>query len=285
MSRDRKTAFVLAGGGSLGAIQVGMLLALAKHGVKPDLIVGSSVGAINAAYCAADSSVENVMRLANIWRRLQRRDVFPINLSSLANFIWRRDFLVSHSGIRQLVRAHLPYERLEQAKIPVHIVATDILSGQSVVLSDGAAEDAIVASTAIPGVFPPIRYKGTFLADGAVSSNTPVHVALQKGATRLVVLPTGYACANGSPPMGAIANALHALTLLIARQLAAELEAVPTHVECNVVPPICPFTGSPYDFSMTPEHIERGFVHTESWLHHGGLERPGVPGNVRPHAH
>ncbi|MFX9969593.1 patatin-like phospholipase family protein, partial [Acinetobacter baumannii] len=88
----------------------------------------------------------------------------------------------------------------------------------------GPTSEAIVASTAIPGAFSPIRYKNYYLADGAISSNTPVRVAVAKGARRLIVLPTGHACANDAPPVGAVANALHALTLLIARQLVNELE-------------------------------------------------------------
>ena len=85
----------------------------------------------------------------------------------------RRDFLISHDGIRKLVDDHLPYRNLQDAKLPVHIVTTDIISGDSVVLSAGSAAEAIIASTAIPGAFAPIRYKDYYLADGAISSNTP----------------------------------------------------------------------------------------------------------------
>lgn len=283
--RNGKTAFVFAGGGSLGAIQVGMLLALAKQGVKADFVVGSSVGAMNAAYYAADPSFESVEKLADIWRKIRRKDIFPITLATLASFVWRRDFLVRHEGIRKLIRTHLPYRRLEQAKIPVHVVTTDVLTGETVTLSDGSAEDAIVATTAIPGVFPPVRQGERFLSDGAVSSNTPVRIALSKGATNLVVLPTGYACANRGPPMGAIANALHALTLLIARQLAEELESVPAHIHCSVVPPLCPLSGSAYDFSMTDAHIARAFDHATEWIKSGGLDRSDIPDTVRPHRH
>lgn len=112
-----------------------------------------------------------------------------------------------------------------------------------------------------------------------------MRIAHAKGANRLIVLPTGYTCANRAPPMGAIANALHALTLLIARQLAAELDAVPGHIACNVVPPLCPFTGSPYDFSMTAQLIDRAFEHTDRWLDGGGMNCSQIPDNVRPHEH
>ena len=142
----------------------------------------------------------------------------------------------------------------------MHIVTTDIISGDSVVLSEGSTAEAIVASTAIPGAFSPIRYKDYYLADGAISSNTPIQVAVKKGARRLIILPTGHACATQAPPVGAVANALHALTLLIARQLVSELEALGPDIEYFVVPPLCPLVGSPYDFSRTADHIDRAIL-------------------------
>ena len=175
----------------------------------------------------------------------------------MLSFLWRRDFLISHDGIRKLIDDHIPYRNLQDAKLPVHIVTTDIISGDSVVLSEGSTSEAIVASTAIPGAFAPIRYKDYYLADGAISSNTPIQVAVQKGARRLIILPTGHACATQAPPVGAVANALHALTLLIARQLVSELESLDPDIEYFVVPPLCPLVGSPYDFSRTADHIER----------------------------
>ena len=114
-----------------------------------------------------------------------------------------------------------------------------------------------MASTSIPGAFSPIRYRDHYLADGAISSNTPIRVAVRKGAKRLIVLPTGHACADEDPPVGAVANALHALTLLIARQLVSELEGLGPDIEYFVVPPLCPLVGSPYDFSRTADHIDR----------------------------
>ena len=281
----RRTAFVLAGGGSFGAIQVGMLHALAKHGVAADMVVGSSDGAINGAYYAGDPTLKGILQLETIWRGLQRQDVFPLTWRTLAGFLWRRDFLISHDGIRKLIENNLPYRNLQDAMLPVHIVTTDIISGESVVLSEGSAAEAIVASTAIPGAFSPVAHERLYLADGAISSNTPVKVAVKKGATRLIVLPTGHACAADAPPIGAVANALHALTLLIARQLVNELESISPSIEYFVVPPLCPLVGSPYDFSRTAEHIERAIRSTDAWLMKGGLGQSRIPGELRPHAH
>lgn len=281
----RKTAFVLAGGGSFGAIQVGMLQSLAAHGVTADLVVGSSVGALNGAFYAGDPSVQGMARLADIWRGLRRHDVFPITWRAVLGFLWRRDFLISHQGVRRLIDDHIPYSRLEQAPLPVHVVTTDIITGDSVVFSEGPTSEAIVASTAIPGAFSPIHYKDYYLADGAISSNTPVRVAVAKGARRLIVLPTGHACANNAPPVGAVANALHALTLLIARQLVNELENLGPEIEYYVVPPLCPLVGSPYDFTRTADHIERAVRSTDAWLAQNGLEKREIPHELRPHDH
>ena len=280
-----KTALVFAGGGSFGAIQVGMMHALAAHGVSADMVVGSSVGALNGAYYAGDPSLRGVLQLETIWRGLQRHDVFPVTWRTLLGFLWRRDFLIPHDGIEKLIEDHLPYRDLREAKLPVHIVATDIVSGDAVVLSEGSAALAIVASTAIPGVFAPVRYKDLYLADGAISSNTPIKVAVAKGARRLIILPTGYACSTQAPPAGALANMLHALTLLIARQLVSELEDLAPDIEYFVVPPLCPLVGSPYDFSRTSDHIERAIASTDAWLAQGGLEKSGIPDEMRPHSH
>jgi NTE family protein len=268
-----KTAFVFAGGGSFGAIQVGMMHSLAAHGISADMVVGSSVGALNGAYYAGDPTFKGVQQLETIWRGLQRRDVFPITWRTLLGFVWRRDFLIPHDGIQKLIDDHLPYRNLQDAKLPLHIVTTDIVSGDSVVLSEGSAAQAIIASTAIPGAFAPVRYKDFYLADGAISSNT------------LIILPTGYACASHAPPIGAVANALHALTLLIARQLVSELEGLAPNIEYFVVPPLCPLVGSPYDFSRTSDHIERAIQSTDAWLARKGMEQGGIPDEMRPHTH
>jgi len=287
MSSDsqRKTAFVFAGGGSFGAIQVGMLHSLATHGIVADMVFGTSVGAINAAYYAGTPTLEGIRKLETIWRGLRRQDVFPISLRTLLGFIRRRDFLVSSDGLRNLIETHLPYRNLEDARIPIHVVATDILSAETVVLSRGSACEAILASAAIPAAFAPVHLQDLFLADGAISSNTPLRVAVTQGARRLIILPTGYACARQSPPIGAVANALHALTLLIARQLISELEGLEPSIDYYVLPPLCPLGGSPYDFSHTAELIERAIQSTDEWIDGGGLEVPRIHAQLGLHKH
>ena len=280
-----KTAFIFAGGGSFGAIHVGMLHSLASHGITADMVVGSSVGALNGAYYAGDPTIEGIQRLDAIWRGLRRNDVFPLTWRTMTRFLYRRDFLVASDALRQLVDRNLTYRNLEDAKIPVHVVATNILSGGTVVLSEGSAAQAVIASAAIPGAFAPVHFNDLYLADGAISSDTPVAVAVERGARRLIILPSGYACALDEPPVGAVATALHALTLLIARQLMNELQGLDSSIDYFVVPPLCPLTGSPYDFSQTSKLIERATMSTEAWLAGGGLDHPGVYAQLSTHRH
>lgn len=280
-----KTAFIFAGGGSFGAIQVGMLRALAARGITADMVFGSSVGALNCAYYAGRPNLDGIAELETIWRGLRRRDVFQVTWRTALGFMRRRDFFATADGLRRLIDDHLPYRNLEDAAIPVHIVATDILSAETVVLSGGPATDAILASAALPPAFPPVKRERLYLADGAITSNTPVKIAVAHGARRLIVLPTGYACALQEPPQGAIATALHALTLLIARQLISEIETLDPEVDYFILPPLCPLKGSPYDFSQTAELIERAADSTADWLAKGGLDHPRVHAQLGLHKH
>ena len=277
------TAFVLAGGGSFGAVQVGMLRELVANGVTPDLVVGSSAGAINGAYFAGSPHAEGVDRLERIWLGLRRREVFPVTLRSLAEFLLQRRPMLDPAGLRDLLAKHLPFERLEDAAVPLHVVATDLLHGGTVKLSQGPAIDAILASCAIPAAFPPVKIDERYLVDGAVASNTPVGVAVELGARRIIVLPTGYACALEKPPRGAIATALQAITLLTAHQLVTQIELFRDQVQIITVPPLCPLTVSPYDFSRAAELIGRAAEQTRRWLQADGMNKERIPGALRPH--
>lgn len=124
-----------------------------------------------------------------------------------------------------------------------------------------------------------------YLIDGAVASNTPIRVAMELGAGRVIVLPTGFACSVERPPRGAIAIALHAIILLIAHQLVSDLERYGEHMEIVTVPPLCPLDVSPYDFSHASGLIERAAAQTLDWLERGGLGKHRIPGALLPHVH
>jgi NTE family protein len=279
-----KTAFVFTGGGSLGAIQVGMLRVLLASGVQPDFVVGASVGAINASYFAGTPNAEGVAKLERIWSALRRSDIFPFSLASAIGLIRHPGNLVDPGGLRRVIETNLPFARLEDTQIPLNIMATN-LQGQSVRLCSGPAVDAILASTAIPGVFPAVEIVGEPLMDGAVAANTPMRLAAELGATRIIVLPTGYACALKEPPKRAVGNALHAVTLMIAWQLMHELERIPEDVQVHLVPTLCPLAVSPFDFSSSRELIARAVLSTQKWIEDGGLARRARPEELAPHRH
>jgi NTE family protein len=176
---DGKTAFVFTGGGSLGAIQVGMLRALHAAQVHPDLVVGASVGAINAGYFACFPTAEGVANLGTIWTALRRSDIFPLTLANIIGLLRHPGYLVDPSGLRRVIETNLPCAELQETKIPLVVMATD-LQGNGVGLSTGSAVDAILASAAIPGVFPPAEIGGKPLMDGAVAANTPVRLAAHR---------------------------------------------------------------------------------------------------------
>jgi NTE family protein len=279
------TAFVLAGGGSLGAVQVGMLKALDRGGMVADFVVGASVGAINAAYYAASPDVDGIARLERIWLRLGRADVFPFSMLGTALCLFgRRDHLAFPQRLQALLEAELPYRRLEDARLPCHVVATDMLDGTEVRLSSGDVAQALLASAAIPAVFPAVTIDGRPMMDGGIASNTPISAAYALGATRVIVLPTGLPCALKSPPRGAIAIALHALNLLSMRQLLADVDRFADRCELLVVPPLCPLGVNTYDFTRTAELIRRADAETHLWLE-GGMRDRDPRWALAPHRH
>jgi len=281
-----RTAFVLAGGGSLGAVEVGMLQALVERGIAPDLVVGASVGAINGAYFAGRPDRAGVESLAGIWRDLRRGDVFPLGLiGGFLAFIGRRPHLLAPDRLRALLVRHLAFARLEEAKVSCHVVATDVLSGEEVCLSSGPAVESVLASAAIPAIFPPVRIADRQLSDGALASNTPLSAALGLGAERLIVLPTGFSCTLKNPPSSSLGMALHAVNLLTTRQLVVDIDRFSSTAEIVVVPPLCPLNVSSGDFSHSAKLIDRAAKSTRQWLDGGGLSIRQVPGALRPHTH
>ena len=270
------TAFVLSGGGSLGAVQVGMLQALEELGVRPDLLVGTSAGAVNAAYVAGRGmNAAALSDLAGIWGRLRRQDVFPIDpVRHVLALRGVQTSLCSNESFRRLLDAHLPCRPLEDATIPVHLVATEVLSGQEVLLSSGDAVDAVLASAAIPAVFPAVPVDGTLLWDGGIADHAAISQALALGADRVYVLPAGVACALDAAPRGALASALHALSVLIERRLIVEVAFLAERAELHVLPPLCPLRVASYDFRHGAELIDRARRATRAWLAEGGTRRP-----------
>lgn len=287
MSHPPKTAFVLSGGASLGAVQAGMLRALYERGVEPDLIVGTSVGALNGAFIASrPPAPATADDLAELWRGVSRWDVFPLNpLTGFFGFFGARDHLVSDRGLRKLVAGNLDLEALQESPIPLHVITTDLLSGRELRLSRGDALEAVIASAAIPGVFPAVERDGRLLIDGGVANNTPIVDAIELGAERVYVLPTGNACDLPEPPRGAVAMLLHAMSLLVMRRLLVEVQMLRDRAELIVLPPPCPLTIAPIDFSHADELIRRGYEDSGEYLDAAAAADAPVPLPMTMHAH
>ncbi len=282
------TAFVLSGGASLGAIQAGMLRALYERGVAPDLIVGTSVGAINGGFIASrPPTPATAEELAELWRGVKRADIFPLNpLTGLFGFVGHKPNLVSADGLRRLLQENLRLDRLEDAPVPLHLIATDLFSGAEQRLSDGDASSAIVASSAVPGVFAPVERDGRTLIDGGVSNNAPISHAIELGADRIYVLPTGSACALERAPRGAIGMSLHAMSLLVMRRLILEVESLKDEAQLVVLPPPCPLSVQPIDFDAADELIRLGYEGSRDFLANVPAgQRPPIPFSFSIHGH
>jgi len=234
-----RTVFVLGGGGNLGALQVGMLRALLEADVHPDAVVGASVGAINGAVLAFNPGLAGVDRLEDQWRPLRRSRVFPLRVSALAQGVLNGAHgLVAATGLRSvLADTGLTGTRLEDAPTGLYVVATDLGSSRPVVLSSGDTVEALLASAAIPRVFPPVEVDGRRLVDGAVQSAVPLAQALDLGAEETYVLPAHPG---------------------VAGKTTATVHYLP-------VPPVAARV-RPYDFHSAGLLIESAYAGTRAWL-------------------
>lgn len=251
---------MLSGGASLGAIQVGMMQALAEREIKPDVILGTSVGAINGAFIASRGfSAETLDELAEIWARVRFGRVFPAEpLVGLLGFLGARRNLVPSGPLRRLIARHVEHERLEDLPTPLHVVACDVLTGTEVRLSSGPLIEAVLASAAIPGIFPPVSLHGRLLIDGGVLNNTPISHALDLHPQHAYVLPAGGPCGLTEPPRGALGMLIHATSLLIAQRFVGEAMTF-TGARVTILPPPCPIDVEPTDFAHAGELIARAY--------------------------
>jgi NTE family protein len=270
MNEPPRTAFVLAGGAALGAMHAGMLRALYERGIAADLLVGTSAGAMNAAFVASrPQTVATARELEAVWCGLRRKDVFPLRPATLlTGLAGRRDHLVSDRGLRRVAARHLQITRLEQAAVPLHLIAHDSLSGQEVRLSAGPTVEAVLASAAIPGLLPPVRFGGRLLTDGGVCNNTPISHAVQLGAERIYVLPTADPGARPlpAPLRGAPGAAVNGLTQLFAARLEADLARYATDAELIILPAANPQHVPFTSFTHARELAEQAFAAARTTL-------------------
>jgi NTE family protein len=276
-------AFVLTGGASNGAAHAGMLRATAEVHLKPDLVTGTSVGALNGAVLAERPDL-GPARLLEIWAGLSTSDVFTDGLATrIANLVRSRRYLYSGRGLRKLVSGHLRAEEFSDLAIPFAAVATDVFGGHEVVLRTGPLVQAIAASAAIPGVLPNVEIGGRLLMDGGVVANAPVHAAIEMGARSIVLLDAGYACHLTEPPRHIAARVLHATSVMIRRQVERDVDEVAKTVPVVVLPPLCPLRSSPLDFDHGPELIEEAYRTSREFLRDLTVDGLGLYGELHRH--
>jgi NTE family protein len=255
-----REAVVLSGGGSLGAVQIGALRALLEAGITPDLFVGCSVGALNAAALAMDPSIARLNEIERIWRSLDRKDVFGGNRRMLATHLVRRDdHLYEPDALRELIRRTVPIADLAETVVPCHVVTTDLHTGSSCWWTSGDPVTVLTASACLPAVFPPVPLGGSVHVDGGVTCPVPTSRALDLGAARTWVLDvTGGSLGRRDERMSALDVLL--LSFAITRsQLDLHAEDRPGQRVARL-PRLELDRYELRDFSHTPELMDRGYT-------------------------
>src|SRR5436309_10407760 len=260
-------AFVLGGGGNLGAVQVGMLQALFELGVVPEVVIGCSVGALNAAGLAADPTLAGVRKLRETWLNLNGDELWPAGRISGLWMLGRKGQAIQpNTGLRGLIERALPYRLLEDAVIPVHVNATSLETGRGHWFTTGPAVEAILASAALPAVFPPVVVGGEAYIDGGVVDNVPISRAVALGARRVYVLHVGNFVRPRQLPRRPIDVLLQSFSIARNHRFLAETDEPPSNVELVVLPGVDPGRMRRNDFSRSRDLMDRAYATAREFL-------------------
>ncbi len=184
-----RVAFVLSGGGNQAVAQVGMLRALIERDIVPDVVVGTSAGALNGCAVAYSPTIAGVARLANTWAELTAADVFPGGKITRAwNVVRRGTYLFENQGLQALIDRSTAARSFADLAVPLRVVATDLDTGEEVVLASGPLKPALLATAALPGVFPVVSHDGRHLVDGGVVNTVPLWHAMSGPVDRVYVM-------------------------------------------------------------------------------------------------
>lgn len=269
-----KTAFVLSGGGNLGALQVGMLRALLENRIQPDLVLGCSVGALNGAPIAADPSLATVGRLQDLWLDLEDRDILPAGLLPTTVQLARKGESVhGNAGLRRVIEDVLPDGRFEDMTIPFQCVATDVEAAGEVWFSRGSMVEPILASAALPAVLPPVEIEGRRYIDGAVVNDVPVTRAVELGATTIYVLHVGSFDRPRPEPKRPFDMALQAYWIARRARFRRDMAGLPDGVEAVLMPTGDAPAGRFNDFSNSAALMSSAYQASDALLR----ERAGPP--------
>ena len=271
--------FVMGGGGSLGAGQVGMLRALREAGIRPDLVVGTSVGSVNGALLALEPE-QAPDRLVGIWHRMTRTRVFPGGpIAQLRTLRQHRNHLFPNTGLAEILRTELAgVDDFAKLRLPFGTVAVDATSGEAVLMNSGPLTPAILASAAIPGIYPPVHHDGHVLYDGGVVANVPIRQALALGAKSLVVLDCAFPGHLPRVPETLADAVLFWATLGMRNQAVLESERAAGEVPVVYLPGAPVQAVTPLDFSHTDELIGNAYTSSSRFLADLTITGPGLYG-------
>lgn len=277
--RKDRTAFVLSGGGPYGALQVGMLKGLIEAGVKPDLVVGTSAGAMNAAFVAMDPTTDGIDRLESIWRSIKDDDLWPgsRNKRTWARLLMRGNRVFDNTGIASIISRELGEGvRFEDTRIPLSIVATEIGSGTEKVFTSGRLLEPLLASAAMPSIWPPVEIDGKTYMDGGVVNSVPVAPALAQGASKLYVVNCSARRQDSRPLVRPVDHLLHAFMISRTQRYEMERDEIAAKAELIDIPtPTLDFTVPFTSMGFTPQLITLGYESAKRFL--SGYTAPEVP--------
>jgi NTE family protein len=263
----RPVAFVLSGGGNLGALQIGMMRALLEHDVRPDLIVGCSVGAINGAGLAEDPTLAGALRLERLWRALDGKELMPAGWMPNPVAIARRgEAIHDGQGLRRHLEESLTARTFEELAVPFQCVATDVAGAREVWFRSGPLIEPIMASAALPAVYPAVEIDGVRYLDGGIVDDVPMSRAVELGARTLYVLQVGLFSRPRPEPKRPLDVAVQAYWIARHHRFKRELAAMPPHIDVHLLP-----TGqTPHmrynDFTRTSELISLAYEASSAYL-------------------
>jgi NTE family protein len=232
-----RTAFVLGGGGRLGAAEVGMLGALCDAGIRPDLVLGTSVGALNGVCIAADPTPDGVATLEALWASAEHRAVFGGGIvDRLRHLAANRTSLHSNEPLERLLHEAVDVERLEDLPVRFQCVAACIETARATWFERGPLVPAVLASCAVPGLLPPVRIGEHHYLDGGIVDSIPVRRAVELGATEIHVLQVGRIERPLEPPRRPQDVATVAFEIARRHSFSAAMADLPEHVRVHVLP-------------------------------------------------
>jgi NTE family protein len=232
------TAFVLGGGGVLGAVEVGMLRALFERDIAPDLVLGTSVGALNGAMVARDPSLGVIDRLTDLWRGVaESRDVYgDRGLRTVRRAVRYGTHIYSPGPLKQRLRDEFGDTLIEDLPVRFQVCAASIERAAEHWFDSGPLVEAVVASAAVPGLLPPAKVGEDHYLDGGIVNSIPLGRAVQLGATRVFVLQVGRIDRPLVPPRRPWDVARVSFEIARRHRFARELDEVPEGVEAYVLP-------------------------------------------------